>query len=114
MITRGQNVKNISHNDWDPDDIVAALALPTSPLPVPRLVPAPKRRHGQWRLGNSLAMCRVVRGLTQAQLAAAVGVSRRTISGIENRKHEPVVSLALAIAEALDSPVEQLFSLHRH
>ncbi|WP_226347104.1 helix-turn-helix transcriptional regulator [Agilicoccus flavus] len=48
---------------------------------------------------------------TQAELAAAVGVSRQTIISIERGEHAPSVYLALRIGRALDARVEDLFPL---
>lgn len=50
-------------------------------------------------------------GLTQAQLAEMVSVSRQTIHSIEKGRYIPSTTLALKLARALDRPVEQLFSL---
>jgi putative transcriptional regulator len=49
-------------------------------------------------------------GLTQGDLAAIVGASRETISSVERGESIPSVTLALAIARALDVSVEELFS----
>ena len=49
-------------------------------------------------------------GLSQDELAAAVSASRQTIRSIELSRSTPSVSLALAIARALNSTVEELFS----
>lgn len=51
------------------------------------------------------------RGLTQAQLAGAVGVSRQTVISLERGDYSPSVYLALRIARELDRTVEQLFPL---
>jgi putative transcriptional regulator len=53
---------------------------------------------------------RYQRFLSQAELAAAVSASRQTIRSIELSRSTPSVTLALAIARALDSTVEELFS----
>ncbi|GAA3965486.1 helix-turn-helix transcriptional regulator [Gordonia caeni] len=50
-------------------------------------------------------------GLRQADLAAAVGVSRQTIISLERGDYSPSVYLALRIARALESTVEELFPL---
>jgi putative transcriptional regulator len=47
--------------------------------------------------------------MTQAELAAAVLVSRQTIISIEGGDYAPSVVLALRIAAALDSTVDTLF-----
>lgn len=53
-----------------------------------------------------------MRGITQAELAQRTGVSERTINAIEANRRAPSVYIALAIAEALDFPVENIFKLH--
>lgn len=50
-------------------------------------------------------------GLTQAELATAVDVSRQTIVAIERGDYSPSVYLALRIARRLGDPVESLFPL---
>ncbi|WP_150460485.1 helix-turn-helix transcriptional regulator [Nesterenkonia ebinurensis] len=49
------------------------------------------------------------RGLTQAQLAKAVGVSRQTIVSLERGDYAPSVYLALRIGAELGTSVEELF-----
>ncbi|HEY2069472.1 MAG TPA: helix-turn-helix transcriptional regulator [Rhizomicrobium sp.] len=63
------------------------------------------------RLGNRLKEARAQHGLTQADLAERVGVSRKTINTVENGVFVPSTALALALAEALDVRVEALFYL---
>jgi DNA-binding XRE family transcriptional regulator len=58
---------------------------------------------------NALIWARLAAGLTQAELAAAVCSTRKTIGMIEREQRVPSVSLALAIARALDRDVESLF-----
>jgi len=48
-------------------------------------------------------------GLTQQQLAEAVGVSRQTVISVETGDYAPSVYLALKVARALDTSVEQLW-----
>jgi putative transcriptional regulator len=62
-------------------------------------------------LVNHLKEFRVQRDLTQAQLAAAVGVSRKTINTIENAVFVPSTIIALKLARALGVSVEDLFRL---
>jgi putative transcriptional regulator len=62
-------------------------------------------------LYNRLKAMRARRGLTQADLADAVGVSRKTINTVENRVFIPSTILALKLARALDCPVSELFAL---
>lgn len=62
-------------------------------------------------LVSHLGRHRKVAGLTQAQLAEAVGVSRKTINTVENQVFIPSTLLALKLAKALDKNVEDLFAL---
>jgi putative transcriptional regulator len=63
------------------------------------------------RLGNRLKEARATRGWTQADLALAVRVSRKTINTIENQVFVPSTVLALGLAAALETTVEALFFL---
>ena len=63
------------------------------------------------RLANRLRARRAERDLTQAGLAALVGVSRKTVNTIENGVFVPSTALALRLARALGRPVEDLFFL---
>lgn len=62
-------------------------------------------------LGNRLKEERVRQGLTQAELAARVRVSRKTINTVENRIFIPSALLALRLAAALGTSVDRLFYL---
>jgi len=62
-------------------------------------------------LANRLKELRAREGLTQAELAARVGVTRKTINTVENRVFVPSTILALKLASALAVPVEEIFSL---
>ena len=48
-------------------------------------------------------------GLTQADLAAAVGVSRQTVISIENGRYLPSLPLAFRLARVFGVPLERLF-----
>lgn len=63
------------------------------------------------RLINHLRTERAKRGLTQAELAALVGVSRKTINTVENEVFVPSTILSLRLSRALSTPVERLFEL---
>ena len=65
------------------------------------------------RLANRLRAEREFRGWTQAELAARVGVSRKTINTVENRVFTPSATLAIKLAEALGVSVETLFWIER-
>ena len=62
-------------------------------------------------LGNKLREARDAKGWTQAELAAAIGVSRKTINTVENGVFVPSTLVALKLAEALGLSVEELFFL---
>ena len=57
-----------------------------------------------------LKAARAVRDMTQADLAAAVGVSRQTINAIENNKYDPTLALAFHLAQVLETTVDNLFT----
>ena len=59
----------------------------------------------------NLQEARATRGWTQADLALAVRVSRKTINTIENQVFVPSTLLALSLAQALETTVEALFFL---
>jgi putative transcriptional regulator len=63
------------------------------------------------RLLVHLKAARTEAGLTQAELALRVGVTRKTINTVENGVFIPSTILALGLARALGTTVESLFSL---
>ena len=52
---------------------------------------------------------RASRGLSQADLAKAMKVSRQTINAIETERYTPSLPLALALARYFETTVEELF-----
>lgn len=60
---------------------------------------------------NTLRTERARLGVTQEQLANAVGVSRQSINAIETGKFVPTTILALKLAEYFSLKVEDLFIL---
>ena len=60
-------------------------------------------------LRNNLTLFRKEKGLSQAELAKMVGVSRNTISSIETGQFCPTAKLALVICIALDKKFEDVF-----
>jgi putative transcriptional regulator len=65
------------------------------------------------RLANRIKEKRAELGLTQAELAERVGVTRKTVNTVENGVFVPSALLALKLAEALSVPVEELFRIER-
>lgn len=63
------------------------------------------------KLANTLRDVRIEHGLTQAELAELIGVSRKTVNTVENGVFVPSTLLALKLARALGVSVEALFSL---
>jgi putative transcriptional regulator len=47
--------------------------------------------------------------LSQADLGAAVDVTRQTINAIERERYDPSLELAIKLAALFDCPVEDLF-----
>lgn len=60
-------------------------------------------------LQNRLRVARAEKRLSQGELASMVGVSRQTISSIENFQFCPSAKLALLLCIALDKNFEELF-----
>lgn len=60
---------------------------------------------------NTIEKLRRARGLTQEELAGAVGVTRQTIIALEKGNYAPSVLLALKIAKYFCVPVEQIFTI---
>ena len=59
--------------------------------------------------GNSVRERRNGGGLSQAQLASAMHVSRQTINSIEVGRYTPSLALAIALARYFGCSVEELF-----
>ena len=60
---------------------------------------------------TSLKFKRMERGLKQADLADLVNVRRETIGRLEQGQYCPSLRLAMDLAKALDTTVEDLFSV---
>lgn len=52
-------------------------------------------------------------GLTQAELGAAVGVSRQAINAVETGKFDPSIWLAHDLAQFFSTTIEELFDFTR-
>ncbi|WP_282948808.1 helix-turn-helix transcriptional regulator [Cellulomonas endometrii] len=58
---------------------------------------------------NAIRALRAERGLTQAQLAEVLGVTRQTVIAVEQGRYSPSLELAFQIARALGRPIDQVF-----
>ena len=52
---------------------------------------------------------RLLKDLTQEQLAAEVGVRRETIMRLEKAQYNPSLKLAIDIARVVEAPIEEIF-----
>ena len=52
---------------------------------------------------------RLLKDLTQEQLAAQVGVRRETIMRLEKAQYNPSLKLAIDISRVVEVPIEELF-----
>ena len=60
---------------------------------------------------NNLKIERAKKGLTQADLAQMINVSRQTINAMELGKYVPSTVLALRLSKIFEIGVNELFSL---
>ncbi|PHR61950.1 MAG: transcriptional regulator [Robiginitomaculum sp.] len=67
----------------------------------------------QSELSNRLKEMRARHNFTQAELAAKVSVTRKTINTVENNIFIPSTVLALKLAKVLEVSVEELFYLNK-
>ncbi|BDZ58723.1 MULTISPECIES: helix-turn-helix transcriptional regulator [Barrientosiimonas] len=58
---------------------------------------------------NRIPQLRRDRGLSQAALAAALGVSRQTVISLEKGRYDPSLPLAFRIAREFDVTIEDVF-----
>ena len=58
---------------------------------------------------NNLAKIRKEKKIGQGYLVEMLGVSRQTISTIENGRCTPSLELAMDIANLLEMPIEEIF-----
>ena len=52
---------------------------------------------------------RLLKDLTQEQLAAQVGVRRETIMRLEKAQYNPTLKLAIDISRVVEAPIEEIF-----
>ena len=68
-----------------------------------------KSKEEEDLVGNQVEAVRTKAGLSRQELADEVGVHYQTIGYIERGEYSPSLVLALRIAEALETSVEDLF-----
>jgi len=64
---------------------------------------------GLGRAGARVRLARVAQGLSQQELAAAAGVTRQAVAGVEAGRWDPSLRVALSLARALGQRVDDLF-----
>ena len=62
------------------------------------------------RVTNSVRAVREAAGMTQAELARQVGVTRQTLIAIEQGRYSPTLELAFQIARAFGVGLDELFA----
>lgn len=63
-------------------------------------------------LSNQIKVQRAIKNITQEELAAQIGVTRKTINTIETGKFVPSTILAIKLARFFEIKVEELFTLN--
>ena len=58
---------------------------------------------------NRIEEIRGERGIRQEELAKALGVSRQTISSLENGRYNPSIMLAFKLAKFFGVSIEEIF-----
>ena len=58
---------------------------------------------------NRIESIRKERGIRQEEFAKALGVSRQTISSLENGRYNPSIQLAFKIARYFGMTIEEVF-----
>ena len=62
------------------------------------------------RVTNSVRAVREAAGMTQAELARQVGVTRQTLIAIEQGRYSPTLELAFQIARAFGVGLDEIFA----
>ena len=64
-------------------------------------------------MDNRLKDLRAEHGMTQADLASRLGVSRQTVNALEKSRYDPSLPLAFTIADAFGLKIEDVFQPER-
>lgn len=59
---------------------------------------------------NRIRVFRAMYTLTQEDLAARIGVTRRTINAIERGRYSPSIEVAFRMAQLFGVPIEEIFT----
>ena len=65
--------------------------------------------HEGDRMKNRIETIRKEKGITQDDFAKKMGVSRQTISSLENGRYNPSILLAYKIAKYFEMTIEEVF-----
>ena len=60
-------------------------------------------------MNDKMKQARLEKGLSQAELAKSIGVSRKTINMIESGDYNPTIALCIKICKMLDKTLDGLF-----
>ena len=60
-------------------------------------------------MNNRIEEIRNAKGIKQEELSKMLGVSRQTISSLENGRYNPSIILAFKIAKLFDMAIEEIF-----
>lgn len=66
------------------------------------------------RVTNSIRAVRESAGLTQAELAARIGVTRQTLIAIEQGRYSPTLELAFQLSRVFGVGIDDLFQYPDH
>lgn len=61
------------------------------------------------KVTNSIRAVREAAGMTQAEVARRVGVTRQTLIAIEQGRYSPTLELAFQLARVFDARLDDLF-----
>ncbi|WP_298943783.1 helix-turn-helix transcriptional regulator [uncultured Microbacterium sp.] len=61
------------------------------------------------KVTNTIRALRETAGLTQAELAARIGVTRQTLIAIEQERYSPSLELAFQISHVFDVGLDDVF-----
>jgi len=65
--------------------------------------------RSKMKIGKTLKLIRILKGLKQKELADKLGISPNYLSSVENDKREPSLSFIKLVSKELDVPVSFLF-----